>query len=122
MEGNGGQAPSAYCEARNHRPQAAGGFVSTLAQLSSALKELTGLSDAKVVAVAYSRQPTDRPSSYLPVFTAGSSLAQSLAAILDIPAFFSPIRKGTWLLVDWEHKAHLLLLFWRYNCPAEQQK
>lgn len=51
------------------------------------LKELTGLSDAKVVAVAYSRQPTDRPSSYLPVFTAGSSLAQSLAAILDIPAF-----------------------------------
>lgn len=50
------------------------------------LKQLASLSEHKISGIAYSHQPTDRPDSYLPVFLAATSLAQSLATVMGIPA------------------------------------
>jgi N6-L-threonylcarbamoyladenine synthase len=50
------------------------------------LHKYRSLSSVKPIAIAYSEKPTQKSRSYLPVFTAGASIAQALAAILVLPA------------------------------------
>lgn len=58
------------------------------------LQNFKTVPDYQVVAVAYSRQPTNQPNSYLPVFTAAASIAQSLAAVLNVPAYSFSHQEG----------------------------
>jgi N6-L-threonylcarbamoyladenine synthase len=50
------------------------------------LQQMRSLPHSRPVAIAYSERPTARPDSYLPVFTAASSLAQSIAGVMGIPS------------------------------------
>ena len=49
-------------------------------------QKVRSIPSLKPIAISYSNRPTDQPDSYLPVFTAGASLAQSISALLGIPS------------------------------------
>ncbi len=59
---------------------------------------LEGVRDAlpslRLLAVCASSKPRDRQDSYMPVFTAGEGLARSLAAGLNLPAFYTSHQQG----------------------------
>ncbi|MGI6128576.1 MAG: O-sialoglycoprotein endopeptidase [bacterium] len=58
------------------------------------LQNLKTLLDHRIMAVACSHRPTNHPNSYMPVFTAATSVAQSLAAALDVPVYSFSHQEG----------------------------
>ncbi|NLY49953.1 MAG: O-sialoglycoprotein endopeptidase, partial [Firmicutes bacterium] len=53
--------------------------------LPELLTRLQPCLDQPILAVGFSAQPTPEAGSYLPVFTAGTNLASSLALVLKVP-------------------------------------
>ena len=48
----------------------------------------------RISAVAVSKKPRPKEDSYMPVFVPGTSLAESIAAILGIPVFYTTHQEG----------------------------
>lgn len=62
--------------------------------LPEMIRELTCNFNGELSAIAYSSRPRPVEGSYMPVFNAGKSLAESIAAILDIPCFEFSHQEG----------------------------
>lgn len=56
----------------------------------------------KIAALCVSAKPTEAIDSYMPVFKAGLSIAQSIAALMEIPCYFTDHQNGhlTAALID----------------------
>ncbi|MGI6604278.1 MAG: O-sialoglycoprotein endopeptidase [bacterium] len=62
--------------------------------LPELLTRLQSCLDQPILAVGFSAQPTPEAGSYLPVFTAGTNLASSLALVLKVPSFGFTHQEG----------------------------
>ena len=65
-----------------------------LKQLPILLKKARTQTNAQIAALSVSSKPTDAADSYMPVFKAGLSIAQSIAAALDIPCYQTSHQQG----------------------------
>lgn len=79
-----------------------------LQNLPLILKELFScLKGRELQAIAVSARPLPHQDSYLPVFTAGLTLAESLSAVLNIPLIRTSHQEGHLAVGAWSCKAQL---------------
>ena len=55
---------------------------------------MNAVPDAEIEAVCVSSRPRDREDSYMPVFAAGTGFAQSIAAAMKLPVYYTSHQQG----------------------------
>ena len=73
----------------------ADGVFQHVKNLPDLLNKLTShVPDAVITGVCVSKRPRDREDSYMPVFAVGTSFAESIAASLRVPVFYTSHQQG----------------------------